>query len=140
MTEAIELPDHAVLTDLADKVCSVWGVAAPPIEWAETKVAFAHSDGLVMPHRDYWLSEAVDEPNQHYALALLHEVSHWILRRKIGRKVGHVKEFYAFLYALVEEWGEPYGLTPEHARDDEVQYKPRGAKAGWRMFEEVRAA
>lgn len=129
------LPDHAVLTDLAEKVCSVWEVPVPEITWRAHKVAHAHETGITLPSRE-WILEYQVADGHAYALLMLHELAHWILNKKLpyGMQLGHTKTFYAFLFSLVADWGETYGITPASAMEDEITYKPRGAKAGWRLF------
>lgn len=117
---------------LIEKVCLENG-KEPPLVVAfrrqpHAKAEHSHGRGTIyLPSQSYAREYQIVDGRPRYRLLVLHETAHHIM----GPDMGHSAAYYMLLFQLCER----YGVDLEFAHDDEVAYKPRGAKKGWAMFQ-----
>lgn len=111
------------------EVCEEEGIEEPEVNWRHKtgRMAFSpYSSGHANENR-LTLTAGADRKDQR--LILLHELSH-VIRGAKARSYKHDADFYAKMFELVWRYGPSIG----YAKSRERTYKPRGMKAGYRLY------
>lgn len=105
---------------LVSRVANDKGDEVPAVFFVDGALSHTHDDGITLMSPEFFTKHKVGTAAQ-YRLLVLHEMAHWF-----DQGEGHTAGFYHQLFRLCLD----YGVRLSVAYDDEVQYKPRAARAG----------
>lgn len=125
------MPTERQLRTLTRRVCRDFGVEEPTMVFApgEDAHALLFQREIRMPSYDWVIEHRAARP-MGYRLLMLHELAHWLMGKPGVGGTGHTIEFYHLLFHLCAA----YGVPVDYALEDELEYKPRSARLGFRRF------
>ncbi len=118
------MPKWAVT--LTQKVCREEGIRIPTITWMK-QPSRVESRGTAWP---YHIDLTAGTSRAGAKIVLLHELTHSVMGQKGRSNSNHNEQFYAKFYAI----GKRHGVGAKAIQKRDGWYKPRGVKAGYRLY------
>lgn len=110
---------------MIDEVCAEEGIRPPRVRWMKRKHLF--SSGKAWS----WNLQVVAGTNRKEVReVLLHELTHVVMGQTAAYDAHHGEVFYAKFFAIAKR----HGIGAQFIKQREKWYKPRGLKAGYRLY------